>query len=453
MKKFISVLLIICFLINGLGSRIFLMAEDLPSYCDPFSDDYDERECNRYLLNSSMNSIQDLKKQIEDAESDFETAQALATKYRQEAESLDSEIAELNVQIKELEEKMVQLEASIKENEEKVDELNQRVLSRMESAQVSMHFDPYLDFVLSATGFDDMLRRVYGVEAITSKDKKDREDLKELIEKLQADREQLDKDKIEMDEKKEALTTKRAQSIIMRNYWLEIQEETEAQIEALQNALEDERQNYSGILANISDLSGLPSSQGMTAPVPGASISAGVWRYPASFGGGVHLGIDYAVGIGTTITSPMNGVVIRSSDSCPSYGYLGNGCPYNGIGVAAGGNQVTMIGTAMDSDGDSFVYGVSFFHLQSGSPTGTGVVMQGDYIGKVGSSGNSTGPHCHIELYYLGPGDMSDIEEDYLYRDYSMSFNCGWGAYGLGRLCENGVGAPCRLNPTYYFGQ
>ena len=57
MKKFISVLLIICFLINGLGSRIFLMAEDLPSYCDPFSDDYDERECNRYLLNSSMNSL------------------------------------------------------------------------------------------------------------------------------------------------------------------------------------------------------------------------------------------------------------------------------------------------------------------------------------------------------------------------------------------------------------
>ena len=146
MKKFISVLLIICFLINGLGSRIFLMAEDLPSYCDPFSDDYDERECNRYLLNSSMNSIQDLKKQISDAESDFETAQALATKYRQEAESLDSEIAELNVQIKELEEKMVQLEASIKENEEKVDELNKRVLSRMESAQISMHFDPYLDF-------------------------------------------------------------------------------------------------------------------------------------------------------------------------------------------------------------------------------------------------------------------------------------------------------------------
>ncbi len=450
-KKIITCLLVLAVFLLNFEKISFVYAEDeIPNYCNP-GDAYDEAACRKYLKDAGAN-IRDIEDQISAAEGDLEQAQALASQYAGQIDTLDVEITAVNKQIKELEDSIKALEDSINENQTKVDELNKRVLSRMEDSQKTMHFNPFLDFLLSATGFDDMLRRVYGIQSITNKDKKDREDLKELIEKLQKDKEELGKKKAELDEQKQVLVDKQAQFIIMRAYWLEIQEETYAMIEELQNSLEDAKREYSSIVNNIPDISGLPSSEGMTAPVPGASISAGVWHYPSSFGGGVHLGIDYAVGRGTTITAPMNGVVIVSSDSCPSTGYLGNGCPYDGSGVAAGGNQVIMIGTAIDSTGVSRVYGVSFFHMQSGSPTGTGVIMQGDYVGQVGSSGNSTGPHCHIELYYLGTGDMSDIQNDYLLRSYSLSFDCGWGSYGLNRLCEDGVGAPCRLNPSLYFG-
>ena len=453
MKKCLTILLVLSFLLTGVPSSgvSFVRAEDdLPYYCQ--IDSYDIQKCAEYLQSLNRN-ISEIKDQIEAAENDLATAQALASRYANQLDGIEVEITNLNTEVAELDVKIEELKKSIEENEVKVEDLNNRVLRRMEEAQKTMHFNPYLDFILSATGFDDMLRRVYGIEAITGKDKKDREDLKEMIEKLKADKEELDAKLIELDEKKNELLDKQAQLIIMRSYWLEVQRETEAQIEELQNSLEEARQSYSYVLDNLPDISGVPSSEGMTAPVPGASISAGVWYYPKSFGGGVHLGIDYAVGSGTVIQAPMNGIVIRSSDTCESVGYLGCACPSNGPGVAAGGNQVTMIGTAIDSNGDSQVYGVSFFHMQSGSPTGLGVVMQGDYIGRVGSSGNSTGPHCHIELYYLGPGDMTDIRDDYLNRSYSSSFNCGWGSFGLYRLCENGVGAPCRLNPTYYFGK
>ena len=42
-------------------------------------------------------------------------------------------------------------------------------------------------------------------------------------------------------------------------------------------------------------------------------------------------------------------------------------------------------------------------------------ILQDEVIGAVGSSGSSTGPHCHIEMYYLGNGDLYDYvaeEED-----------------------------------------
>ena len=450
-NKILLILLVLSFGLLSFEKASFVKAEDYPDYCDMHDDSYDYSRCMDYIRGMSS-TIKDIEAEIENAEGSLQAAQELATSYALQAESLDSEIYTLNTQIADLEAKIEALEIEIEENQVKVDELNSRVKARMAESQKTMHFNPFVDFILRSKGFDDMLRRVYGIEAITSKDKADREELKELIAKLEADKAELDASKQELDYSRSVLLEKQAQLIVMRNYWMEIQRQTEEQISNLQNALEDYKQSYAYLLDSIEDISVLPSSAGFTRPVPGAVISAGAWYYPASFGGGVHLGVDYAVGRGTTITAPINGIVIVSSDSCPSTGYLGNGCPWDGTGVAAGGNQVIMIGSATDSNGVSHVYGVSFFHMQSGSPRGTGVVMQGEYIGQVGSSGNSTGPHCHIELYYLGEGDMADIQSDYLYRNYSFSFNCGWMYYGLNRLCENGVGAPCRLNPQHYFG-
>ena len=83
---------------------------------------------------------------------------------------------------------------------------------------------------------------------------------------------------------------------------------------------------------------------------------------------------------------------------------------------------------------------------------GTGVVTKGTQLALAGSSGNSTGPHCHIEMFLLGDGDNSDLATyiDMLNNgSYSKSFNCGWGSAGLSTTCEN-RGAPCRLNGANY---
>lgn len=419
-------------------------------YWDAHCDGVQSEECDAYrayLLEENRNTLEDLENALDNLEEEYDNAVQLANEAKAQIDILAAQIAELNIEIADLEAQINVLQEDIEKNEVLVEELNQRVLERMRDAQETMHFNTYLDFLLGSSSFEDLMRRSYGIEAIMSKDEEDRQELIEVIEQLDSDKQKLDESRSSLDSKRTELENSQAYYYQIEEKYQELAEGIQVQIEEVQNEIDNVRQNYSDILDQIGDISNIPSSAGLYSPVPGASISAGTWYYPASFGGGVHLGVDYAVSSGTEIYAPANGVVILSADGCPSTGYLGSGCGANIGGVYAGGNQVIMIVSAQNR-----VYGVSFFHLQQGSPTGVGTISEGDYVGRVGSSGNSSGPHCHIELYYLGEGDMSDIQNDYLLRDYTLGFNCGWGSYALNRLCENGVGAPCRLRPELYFG-
>lgn len=181
---------------------------------------------------------------------------------------------------------------------------------------------------------------------------------------------------------------------------------------------------------------------GWVYPVPGAYRSAGTWYYEDD--GGVHLGYDFAAPVGTSILAEGNGVVLRGTDACPTYGGLGDGCGYPGS--YGGGNQVYLL---IKMDGS--LYAVKHCHLMSGTAAATGtIVSAGDVIGRVGSSGNSDGPHCHIEIFYLGSAENFTYYATHWNVDYS--FGCGWYEEALGRLCENGVGAPCRVRPESIFG-
>jgi murein DD-endopeptidase MepM/ murein hydrolase activator NlpD len=83
------------------------------------------------------------------------------------------------------------------------------------------------------------------------------------------------------------------------------------------------------------------------------------------------------------------------------------------------------------SDGSIAWYG----HMKDGSPTSKNVgetVEQGEYLGIVGSSGNSTGPHLHLEVYdetntlidpYAGP--CNDINDTTWWADQKEYLNTG----------------------------
>ena len=441
-KKVIIIMLTVFMLaLSFVKSSTFIYADD-GGVCDYGSDAYDANECKK----QQEDEIERIQEEIAAAENSLDEKQALANKYGEEIETLEGEIKVLIPQIEELEIKIADLEERIAENEAKVEQLKQRILKRMLTSQATMHFNPYLDFILGSNGFADMLRRSYGVEAITAKEEADRNELIDILNQLNADKEECTAAKFELDAKKENLEASKKQAEMMKVYYEEAVRETYDLIQELLDEEASHQMVLSAIVYEIDELLGWDVQDGFIHPVRGASISAGIPYYPASFGGGMHIGIDYAAGYGTNILAPADGVIISSVNACTNdRGYhLGDRCGYvEGKGMAAGGNQIRMI---MSVNG--YMYGLIGFHMLYGSVHDEGVVPAGTVIGQVGSSGNSTGAHCHIELFYLGKGDPDDIPA-YLNKGYTVGFNLG---YDLGSLCSNRGAAPCRLDGRDYFG-
>lgn len=441
MRKILSCILVLAFVLTTLSYKTLDVAAD---DCALAECDDNDKTCK---LNNAKKKQACLQNEIDNAKNNQEEYWALASKWAQEAETLNEQINELKPQIDELALKIEELETSISEKETLVSELNTRVLSRMALSQGTMHFSPMLDFLLGSNGFSDMLRRLYGIEAINAKEQQDRKELEDVIEALNNEKAELDVSKQELDVKMTDLEIKSNEAEYKNEQAMIAYNEASDIIAQYQNELDEQTKLIANIRLSIDELERLDPQSGFISAVPGATISANFPYYPASFGGGVHLGVDYAASIGQAVVAPADGVIVISDDNCGTWGYLGNSCGGAGGGVSYGGNQIYFLCSVNDR-----IYALTFSHLYSGSLIGTGVVTKGTQIARVGSSGNSTGPHCHIEMFYLGSGDNSDLADyiDMLNNgSYSKSFNCGWGSAGLYTTCEN-RGAPCRLNGANY---
>ena len=436
---FITLSLVLC--VFGTKTLIIMADDDSCDYENECGEN--DNACKKKAAQKKINCLED---KMNTAQADKDAYAALATQWAQEAETLNAQIAELQPQIDELSTKITNLETSIAEKETLVSELNNRVLTRMESAQATMHFSPMLDFLLGSNGFSDMLRRLYGIEAINAKEEQDRKELEDVIKALNEEKTDLDASKVELDAKMTDLQIAQDEAEYKQQQANEASKQIQEEIDAMRN----EQNEAITIRDSIKvDISQMVAQSGFSSPVPGSTISAGFPNYPANFGGGVHLGIDYAVSMGSAIYAPADGVIVISDDSgCPDRGYLGNSCGgYNG-GVSYGGNQIYFLCSVGGT-----VFALTFSHLMSGSLHGVGTVTQGTQIARAASSGNSTGPHCHIEMYYLGEGENEDLQSYVNMLSsgaYSKSFNCGWGSAGLNTICDVKGSAPCRLDGSQY---
>lgn len=142
----------------------------------------------------------------------------------------------------------------------------------------------------------------------------------------------------------------------------------------------------------------------MFQPVPGARISSGYLGGFRSSGG--HSGIDFAAPAGSPIHAVAPGRVI-------SVGRAG-----------AYGNLVKIL----HSDGSIGYYA----HMKSTNVRPGMTVGRGSVLGRVGSTGNSTGPHLHFEVRRNGAptNPLSWLDKDY--RSSGGSLDPG--SYGGVRL-------------------
>ncbi len=443
-RKLFTLILIVFIVLPLSGRTSFVYAEDDDDHYEEKSDydkcveDRDKDACRivyKQIKGEESKALKEIESQIKESEGQMEKISALVAEYSQKAQALQVEIDTLKIQIDDLKTRIEDLQNQIIENEAKVEALNARVLNRMVETQKSMHFNGYLEFILGSKSFSDMLSRVYGVEAIISKDKSDRQTLLAVIEQLNADRIELEAAKAELDVSYEEIVVKQAELIEIQEYYESKEAEIQYQIDELNNQKEDIEQSFSELKEVVNSL-GINTE--FVAAVHNSWISATVWNYDPTFlSGAWHLGVDYAASRGTNIHAPASGVIIRANGGYGN-GYLG--C-YDGEPISGGGNQVYMM-----CEVSGVVYSFIFFHLQDIYVSYGDLVFQDDVIGTVGNSGSSTGPHCHIEMYRLGSGTLSE----YLDMSWNATFSVGRGRTAYNNRCEIGTPSPCILNPELY---
>lgn len=423
----------------------------------------DEAICDQfyeYMMKKSQEAEKELaniNKDIENIKKDMNKVQAsinsLATKVRDKTAQINaatSAINKLQVNIEVLEKQIAEREADIQKRDE-------TIKARMEAVQSIMQVNAFADFIMGAKDFVDLIRRVEGVNDITNYDKQQIKELEEQKALLVSDKEELDKQKkaveeqkAELEKQKEALqATQKAQQSLLAEYNTKA-----AELEAKQQKAATNLKEIKGALSDLSSLKNLKPSPGWIYPLQSFSISAGSFYYPASFcSAGAnrcpHLGTDFAAPVGTPVYAPANAVVLFMSDRCPTYGGLGNWC--GTPGSAGAGNHVLL---AMVVNGKT--YAVKIAHMKSGVskyikwPSGDGkavTVMQGVQIGEVGSSGNSSGPHSHIEVMYFGTQSLESVATTFANKG-QFDFGLGWGSAGLATTCnKKNYKAPCRYNP------
>ena len=313
---------------------------------------------------------------------------------------LNEQIANLEEQISVYVDRIAELKSSISKYQKQIDEkeaviqntkdtLKQRVrLISMSSAGGNEAI-----MILSSANFGDYLTGRGFVRSITSKDRSIVDEMNEAIAEIKESKSVLDEQiaeqnslKAELDAKNNQIKAKRAEvnqilaELNSKQASLEKQNGiTEAEINRITKEIQ--AATGSGSSGKVSADKSIVYKGGKFAwPVPGYY---GISSYYGYRWGSLHAGIDISSsGInGKPIVAAADGQVLVSGWSSGGYGYY-----------------VTINHGYMDGKNYTTLYG----HMSRTACSAGQRVKRGQVIGYVGSTGWSTGPHCHFEVRING---------------------------------------------------
>lgn len=394
-------------------------------------------------------AAKDLEAELKQQKLTIAQIRANIVKYLDEIEIIKAEIPKLQARITQIknnlvkiENNIIKLDLEIEELETEIETLEDDIFNVMVTMQSATYFDVFLDFLMASSDFVDLMTKMSIINDFNDYNKGlidiRNEKLELVVEKVNEQIVQRDlalKNKQDLEVQEKALLIKQENySNIVMVYRVEEAEVTK--LMTIYNA------DISALRQKINQINfgQIPSSNGWTRPIRGGYISAGAFYYPAAFGGGIHLGADYTgTGVGSNIFAVANGVVLFSSNACATVGGYPNSCGYPG--AYGGGNQIYLIVSVKGK-----TYGITYAHLKKDTVLKTGtVVYAGDKIGEMGSSGNSTGAHVHVEIHYLGTMSIESFVRSWR---GDFSFGTSWGSTALNYRCAlNGNKAPCRIAP------
>lgn len=392
-------------------------------------------EYKQYLVNkknTAQQRLEQLKAEVAASASKLEAIEAKSKEISARMENIHANIAAAENDLMKITEGLELVEKSIVEKTEAAQKRKQMILDRIPQLAIKANTNQYIDFIMGATSLVDLIQRSTSIDTFTKYDKdmietyqKELEILKEEEKEQVRLKEQMEVYKAELELQEQELQTAYELNQVLANAYHEQYEED------MTKKTEAERLvQVANAAANKIVFTGSITSSGyMSDPIPGVYHSANTWAYP---GGGLHRGLDKAAPIGTPIYAPANGIVLsaRTGVNSSGGGYLGNMSGY----PAGGGNTLHIL---VEANGQ--VYGVTFAHMSQMIISDKTQIVQGQLIGYTGNTGNSTGPHCHIEVFKLNMSFQQALNYWNTYFDWA--WGCSW---NYGPSCSS---AGCRIRP------
>lgn len=339
-----------------------------------------ELEAKQAKLEKEQASI---KSKLSSLKANKSSAQEQVDQINLLVENLQSQIDTLNSKITAMNEEIATVEAEIQAKEDEINANYDKFKSRLRAMYMTGDMSGGLEVLLSSDGFEDMLSRTYYIEKMADHDQA-------IIDSLTADKAgyidkkaDLDKKKAQLDKEQEELAAKKTELDAQKaeaDALLKQIEEEQAALEAEQKKIDAEMDTAK---AQLDMLIGAESKKDVGSKYVGGSFkwpTPGYGTVTSPYGwrwGRMHKGIDIGAPTGAKIIASNEGKVVTSSYQASGYG--------NYVIINHGGGYMT-------------VYG----HMSKRLVAVGQYVAKGQTIGKVGSTGRSTGPHLHFEIRVNG---------------------------------------------------
>lgn len=334
-------------------------------------------------LQSELTDLQkkqnDIKKQISSLKKNIENSEALKEVYQQrilnsqaEIDNYNSQIVIIDGEIAQIQQDIADAEVKIAENKEK---FKQRLRAMYMTGDTSM-----LGILVSADNFSDYLYKSELLRCVSKQDTALLQELQDQVKAINEHKTSLENRKSTLGSLSQSLTTKKAElekeiteldtlisDLNSQKDQLQNQyNENSGDLQKLESAIAEATKNTNGLVYSGSQF---------LWPVPGYYKISSYYRTPSRPN---HTGIDISSsGIyGKNIVAATDGIVTLSQYY---YGY-GN-CVMINHGTLDGKTYVTVYGHASELCVSKGQY-----------------VTAGTVIARVGSTGNSSGPHLHFEI-------------------------------------------------------
>lgn len=349
----------------------------------------------RQKLQEQQAALEKVNQQLKEAQSDKADAQAIKTQLEQQKSLLLSQIGTLTEQIGGLDNDIVNKQDEINQKQQEVDqkqaEYDQRwadFKDRMRAMQ-RLNDGGSIALLSSATNLYQLLTFATTLEQIVSKDE-------EICQQLEDEHTQLEQQRAELEQAKADLEAKKAdyeaQKAALNSKTSELAEnisqtdESISKAEAEEQALKEaqiEANKKVDEAAKELDAALNAANQAYGNASIQCSLDFGrplaTYKYVSCyFGGNGHRGTDYAAPGGTEIYAVSGGIVTAAAYHY-SWGYY------------------VQVYHGKDDNGNS--YSTLYAHMNSAPIVSVGQsVSKGQTLGYVGSTGNSTGNHLHLEM-------------------------------------------------------